>query len=74
MKCNLAGMNGCHDPGNDCVIIIFIIFIFSRLVAEAYFYGLYFLFFTYVVVNGREPLFCCHYFYYYFDVGSLVKF
>ena len=54
MKCNLAGMNGCHDPGNDCVIIIFIIFIFRKLVAGAYF--LFFIF-TYVVVNGWDHSF-----------------
>ena len=51
MKCNVAGMNGCHDPGNDCAILIFIIFIFGRLVAGDFFI------FTYVVANGRDHSF-----------------
>ena len=71
MKCNLAGMNGCHDPGNDCLIIIVIIFIFSRPVA-----GTYFLFFTYVVVSGsgRDHSFdaIIFYYYYYFDIGRMM--
>ena len=56
MKCDLAGMNGCHDPSNDCLIIIFI---FSRLVA-----GAYVVFFTYVVVNGRDDSFAAIIFYF----------
>ena len=62
MKFNLAGMNGCHDLSNYCVIIVFILFylffkfIFSRLEARAYFllFIINFLFLTYVVVSGRD--------------------
>ena len=66
--CNLASMNGCHDLGNDCVIIIFIIFVFSRLVAGAYFFIFY-------LCSGQwqGPLFAAFIFYYYFDVGRLVE-